>query len=606
MTTINDLPPEATKPSGMLPRLIGKEAKEEDRPDADRPALAAMREKWELCDLLLSDSEGMIASGEKVLPREQDETDDEFERRLARTVLTNYYGDTIDRHSAMPFAKNIAFDPPLPEPLAYVERNVDGAGRSITVLARELMHEAMHRGMTHVLVDMPAGPDRDYSDTLKRRPLLVHIQPGCLYGVTDEPDASGDDVVTYARFQQRRTVPKGQFSEELSESVMVIQAAVRNVAANEVAPGAVVEYVQEKDGAWRMAGEPTPYQHEAIPLFTFYTKQKGAYEATPAYRYLAELNKTHWQSDADQRHGLSYGRRATLVQTGWKEGSDAAQAAAKGLKAASRQTLGYGRRLKNDNADANAFFLETSGAPLAAGREDLKSLEERMERFGAAQVSKNAGITATSRKLDNQRDTCNLEAWCTRLEQVLLAAVRVMAKWKNVELPADQKLMIDRSFADDTTDAEDLPHIMALSAQGKLSTQTVLAECKARGVLLTVSDPEAELAKIADERERIAQLELDAMAARIIADRESNPTAPEANPDPSAEDSPPAAAEPAPPAADGPTLNEITLGVERLVRAGNAEGANALLAEGAALIGVRSLGKVKAPPPAAKPTGAGA
>jgi hypothetical protein len=46
------------------------------------------------------------------------------------------------------------------------------------------------------------------------------------------------------------------------------------------------------------------------------------------------------------------------------------------------------------------------------------------------------------------------------------------------------------------------------------------------------------------------------------------------------------------------TLNELTLGVERLTRAGNLEGANALLAEASAQIG-RPMGKVRkaaAPP----------
>ena len=43
------------------------------------------------------------------------------------------------------------------------------------------------------------------------------------------------------------------------------------------------------------------------------------------------------------------------------------------------------------------------------------------------------------------------------------------------------------------------------------------------------------------------------------------------------------------------TLNELTLGVERLVRAGNKSGANALLAQAADLLGIKSLGKVGKP-----------
>ena len=45
-----------------------------------------------------------------------------------------------------------------------------------------------------------------------------------------------------------------------------------------------------------------------------------------------------------------------------------------------------------------------------------------------------------------------------------------------------------------------------------------------------------------------------------------------------------------------PEFNEYTLGIERLTRAGNIEGANVLLKQLADLIGVGSLGKIKKAP----------
>jgi hypothetical protein len=41
------------------------------------------------------------------------------------------------------------------------------------------------------------------------------------------------------------------------------------------------------------------------------------------------------------------------------------------------------------------------------------------------------------------------------------------------------------------------------------------------------------------------------------------------------------------------SFNELTLGVERLVRAGNLDGANKLLAEAGQMLGVGSLGRVR-------------
>ena len=43
-----------------------------------------------------------------------DEGEEEYKRRKNRTVLTNYYGNTLSTHSGLPFGTPVAFDPPLP------------------------------------------------------------------------------------------------------------------------------------------------------------------------------------------------------------------------------------------------------------------------------------------------------------------------------------------------------------------------------------------------------------------------------------------------------------------------------------------------------------
>ena len=225
---------------------------------------------------------------------------------------------------------------------------------------------------------------------------------------------------------------------------------------------------------------------------------------------MAELNLAHYQSDADQRHGLSYGRRATVVTSGTRASSgnpaeEAAKAAAGQGTDTKKVVLGYARRIN---------IAETSGGPLAAGRDDLADLEQRMERFGAQQVSKGGGITALSRKLDNQRDTCNLEAWCTRLEGVLLHAVRAVAEWMNITLPAGQMVKIQRDFADSAPKAEHMPIIQALGKDGFLSPATVIRETLARGILATVKNADDEIEAVATWKEENAMAEIDRQVAR--------------------------------------------------------------------------------------------
>jgi hypothetical protein len=515
MTTY-DIPPETTqKPRISLVGAIPKDATPQDRPDYPRASLDAMRKRWELGDLLLGGTDAMHDAAEKVLHRETGETPDEFRVRLGRGVLTNYYGDTIERHSALPFRTEIKFDPPLPDSLRYLETNCDGSGRSITVLAREMMREGMHRGLTHLLVDAPPVDPNAASlrDDLTRRPLLLHIKPSDMLDAWDEPTASqdGEEQVIYARIAQTRLVESGQFGKSEQPFVLELDTAAK-VAR---------EWTQNKDSSWDMT--ESPYTRPGIPLFTFYTHQTDSYAAEPAYRYLAELNLAHFQSDVEQRHGLSYGRRSTTVKTGWKDRSAAQQVAAGQAAPQASTTLGFARQITSEAPDAKAYFLETGGAGLAAGEVDLQSLERRMERFGAAQVSRDGGITATSRALDDKRDNCNLEAWCTRLESRILAAVRAIAAWRKVPLPAGQKVLFDRSFAEEQIGPGDLPYLIQMAEKGMLPRSVLVEEARLRKVLRTSYTPDEIRQMLADEEQQFAEASMEALVQQQIAARGPQP-----------------------------------------------------------------------------------
>lgn len=529
MNPITDVPTEATQAPRISINHVGKDAKDADKPDHPRESLVAMRKRWELGDLLLGGTEAMHVAGTRVLHQEEGEEAADFTVRLGRGVLTNYYGDTIERHSALPFRTPIKFDPPLPEPLAYLEHNCDGAGRSITVLAREVLREGMNHGLSHMLVDAPPVDPNAASlrDDLMRRPLLLHIKPNDLLDAWDEPTAAenGEEQVVYARIAQTRLVEGGQFGKVEKPFVLELDTAA----------GVAREWTSN-EGDW--TADEKPYQRPGIPLFTFYTHQTDSYAAEPAYRYLAELNLAHFQSDCEQRHGLSYGRRSTLVKTGWKN-PGAAQRAASGQSAdpGANNRLGFGRQITTEAENADAKFLETGGAGLAAGQVDLDSLEKRMERFGAAQVSREGGITATSRALDDKRDNCNLEAWCTRLESRILAAVRAIAAWRKVTLPANQTVTFDRSFAEDPVSGQsDMPWLIQMVEKRMLPRTVLLDEIRARKVLRTAMSNEDIVRMLADEEQQFAEASMEALVAQQVAARgqpapeQPQPNDPEAPP----------------------------------------------------------------------------
>jgi len=139
--------------------------------------------------------------------------------------------------------------------------------------------------------------------------------------------------------------------------------------------------------------------------------------------------------------------------------------------------------------------------------------------------------------------------------------------------------------------------------EGRISKATYLAEIQKLGLLRDV-DLAAEADKIYEEKVVAAEIQMLAFSQAganfgssapadepaddqeqpvdepAPADETEQPSAITANDEQAATEPPP------------PTLNELTLSIERLVRAGNTDGANLLLGKVAELLGLKTLGKV--------------
>jgi len=103
---------------------------------------------------------------------------------------------------------------PAPEFSEFL-RDVDGTGCSLTVFARELLLNAMHRGMDHVLVNVEAkGTGETAEKTANRQVYATRIDALSMLDLRDEPDESGRRRVTYCRFVTVRTKDSNSFKQE--------------------------------------------------------------------------------------------------------------------------------------------------------------------------------------------------------------------------------------------------------------------------------------------------------------------------------------------------------------------------------------------------------
>ena len=113
-----------------------------------------------------------------------------------------------------------------------------------------------------------------------------------------------------------------------------------------------------------------------VPLITFNVAPNGFMRCRPPLIDLAWLNLAHWQSSSDQRHILHVARVPILFGRALQAGEGAIE-------------VGPNRLILADDPAADLRFVEHSGAAIAAGRQDLIDLEDRMAfNLGAPRLGK--------------------------------------------------------------------------------------------------------------------------------------------------------------------------------------------------------------------------
>jgi hypothetical protein len=213
------------------------------------------------------------------------------------------------------------------------------------------------------------------------------------------------------------------------------------------------------------------------------------------------------------------------------------------------------------------------------------------------------------------------QSWVEALEWAIYQGFEKAARWVGQQLPEDFDITLFKDSSLVAGKATDLPILLQMVQQRHISLPSFLREVKARGVLVTIDDIDEEVEIIRTEAEQAVQRQMEALANRMIGERppeDGDEQPPQegqvdtgAAPDVTDKDKAPTREKPeeeddddvskeAKPEAEEPvtTVNELTLGIERLRRAGNLQGANQLLIKLGEMLGVKAtMGKV-APPPA--------
>ena len=460
--------------------------KDPKSPATTSGAYDQMLPRWHVIETLLGGTEAMREAVETYLPRHQEETDKGYQERLASAVLLNMVEQTLDTLSGKPFSEPIKLNEDVPKAIEEtILTDVDLQGNNLDVFARQWFREGMAKALCHVLIDMPRpapredGQPRTLADDRREglRPYWVMIKPECLLFARSEV-INGVEVLQHVRIIEHYMEQDG-FAEVCKRRIRVLE------------PGLVqlwepVKKSNAQKEEWALVDEwATGLNY--VPLVTFYADRQGFMMGKPPLLDLAHLNVTHWQSASDQRHILTVSRFPILACSG-ASGEDSDPV-----------VVGPNKVLYNPDPAGRFYYVEHTGQAIAAGRTDLKDLEEQMAGYGAEFLKrKTGGQTATARALDSAEATSDLSAMTGLFEDALAQALDITAEWMRlgsnggtVELVKDYDL--------EETDAPGLQALQVAREKRDISRKTYLNGLRLRGVLPEDFDEDEDWEELMEE-----------------------------------------------------------------------------------------------------------
>lgn len=438
----------------------------------------AMYPSWSKVQTVLDGTAAMRAAEKQYLPQHAEESDATYVERKERATLLNMTALTLGSWVGRPFSEPIKTLDVPPELEALFE-NVDLLGNDLQVFCREWFKDGLAKAYSHCYVDYPRteGPRtlaQNRSENV--RPYLIHYRPEQVF-FTDVQIVDGKEMLQEVRIIED-VVERNGFAE-------VVKPQIRRVFMSD---GVVtIELYQPKDTKkqkrdWVVVDEYT-ITLPRIPMITFYADRSGPMLGKPPLEDLADLNISHWQSSSDQRACLTVARFPILAASGGVDDNE-------------QLSVGPNKWLWMPDAQGRFYYVEHSGAALAAGRQDMLDSETQMAEYGAEFLKKKPQKTATERVMDTAEATSPLMDVTLRFNSSLAEVLKLLAEW--MSLKTGGSVLVHSDFGDETT-TEELRLLSEARKMRDISREAYLGELQLTGVLSQDYDIEKDGALLEQE-----------------------------------------------------------------------------------------------------------
>jgi hypothetical protein len=472
-------------------------------------AYEAMRDDWSLIDDIMAGARRIRSCGEKYLPKFEEETHEEYKRRVATAPWRAEFADALRNLASKPFDHEVSLADGASQSIKDIAEDVDARGSNLTAFAREIFKGGIQRGMHAILVDFPEmDPQATRADERRAgaRPYWVPVAATdilALYtGMVD-----GEEAVTHLRLREN-SVERDGYGEKTVERVREFNAA----------PGTIPEWVlwrkvKRSDGKEGWDEESRGFikrgEKTTIPLALFWTgERKGEQQVQPPLIDLAHMQIELYQSMSRKEEILTFAGSPMLKGKGFKKPEE-------GTVSVGPKCVVFAPPGEN-GAETDFDFIQPAAANIKEIREDIEGIIADMKRLGMQPLTPKSGnITATTTSVEAAKAHSAVEAWALGLKDVLEQAFVFTEEWLNED--TNVEVVVDTDFAVEPFAQAPLDALDKARQRKDISRGTYWSGLKRFGVLPQDHDADAEEEAIASEGEApVPEVSIDPITGQPI------------------------------------------------------------------------------------------
>lgn len=467
---------------------LGNAVAEVDNPATESGEYRGMKAQWELVSDITAGIEVVRKKGQRYLPKYQDESSQEYDRRLAVSPWRPEFSDALNALAAKPFTKDVSIKNGAAKEIMAVAEDIDGRGNSQTAFLRDSFHDGIAKGVHAILVDFPAlHPDGAARVSLAEekargaRPYWLQISADDILALYTTW-VGGKEIVSHFRFKESYTERVG-FSEVSGTRIRVYE------------PG-YWEVWQKADDqrVWQKTSKGVINRngHTSVPVVPFFTgKRLGDLRVKPPLIDLAHMQLELYRAQSRKEEVMTYASSPMLAANGLAPPKDG------GSLSVGPKTVLYAP-VTTDSGRASWEYISPDAANVKEIRQDVEGIIQDMQRLGMQPMIQRTGRpTATGDSIEAAKAHTVLQAWALGLKDVAEQCWVLTAQWmSSTDKP---EITIYTDFSTLSASAAPLAALATARAGRDLSRRSYWVALQRYNVLPADFDPNEEEKAITDE-----------------------------------------------------------------------------------------------------------